>query len=99
IALTISHYQTGTSDCADKGSGASILSDVTRGRLGHRYRIGVWDVDPRGCTLSCAGAVTKLAPRAMDVLVYLASRPGETVSHAEVLWAVLRGAQPFIKPV
>src|SRR5262249_48818231 len=45
-----------------------------------RLRIGAFVVDPLLCEVSGAATTTKLEPRAMDVLVYLARRAGEVVS-------------------
>jgi TolB-like protein/DNA-binding winged helix-turn-helix (wHTH) protein len=45
-----------------------------------RLRIGAFVVDPLLDEVSGAGTTTKLEPRATDVLVYLAQRPGEVVS-------------------
>ena len=45
-----------------------------------RLRIGAFVVDPLVDEVSGAGTTTKLEPRATDVLVYLAQRPGEVVS-------------------
>ena len=45
-----------------------------------RLRIGAFVVDPLIDEVSGAGTTSKLEPRATDVLVYLAQRPGEVVS-------------------
>src|SRR5215469_11355477 len=45
-----------------------------------RLRIGAFVVDPLVDEVSGAGTTSKLEPRATDVLVYLAQRPGEVVS-------------------
>src|SRR5215469_14090523 len=49
-----------------------------------RLRIGAFVVDPLVDEVSGAGTRTKLEPRAMDLLVYLAGRPGEVVSVDEL---------------
>jgi DNA-binding winged helix-turn-helix (wHTH) protein/TolB-like protein/tetratricopeptide (TPR) repeat protein len=52
------------------------------------FRLGEWLVSPSLNRLSRAGTVVHLRPKAMDVLVFLARRPGEVVSTREVLDAV-----------
>jgi TolB-like protein/DNA-binding winged helix-turn-helix (wHTH) protein len=55
-----------------------------------RLRIGAFVVDPEVDEVYGAGTTSKLEPRAMDVLVYLAQRPGEVVSVDELrahVWA------------
>ena len=56
------------------------------------FRIGSFIVDPRACTLQNGGAEIRLGPRCMDVLVYLAERPGEAVSNETLRDAFWRGA-------
>ena len=43
-------------------------------------KIGEADIYPDQDLIRCNGAETALTPRSMDVLVYLAERPGVTVS-------------------
>jgi TolB-like protein/DNA-binding winged helix-turn-helix (wHTH) protein len=55
-----------------------------------RLRIGAFVVDPSVDEVYSAGTTSKLEPRAMDVLVYLAQRAGEVVSVDELraeVWA------------
>src|SRR5215472_6854933 len=56
-----------------------------------RLRIGAFVVDPLVDEVHGAGTTTKLEPRAMDVLVYLAQRPGEVVSVDELRARVWTG--------
>jgi TolB-like protein/DNA-binding winged helix-turn-helix (wHTH) protein/Tfp pilus assembly protein PilF len=56
-----------------------------------RLQVGAWSVDPPLNQMSAAGRTAKLEPKAMAVLVYLASRPGEVVSREALLSAVWPG--------
>jgi len=56
-----------------------------------RIRIGTCTVDPTRNLLERTDQSLKLEPRAMDVLVYLAKRPGEAVSADELLREVWAG--------
>lgn len=52
--------------------------------------IGDWLVEPTKGRLSCAEQEVRLEPRAMDVLLCLASRPGEVISREDIestVWA------------
>ena len=51
-------------------------------------KIGDADIYPDQDLIRCSGAKTALTPRSMDVLVYLAERPGVTVSAEELLQAL-----------
>ena len=53
-----------------------------------RFRLGDWLVEPRLNRISRADAEAQLETKAMDVLVLLARRAGEVVSHAELQDAV-----------
>lgn len=55
------------------------------------FFVGEWRVSPQEDTLSLAGRTVRLEPRAMEVLVHLASRPGAVVSRAELEETVWRG--------
>lgn len=54
-------------------------------------RIGGWTARPALNVLECAERSVKLEPRTMNVLAYLADRPGEVVSVDELLSNVWRG--------
>ena len=56
------------------------------------FRIGEWLVLPAEGVLRQGAKTTRIEPRAMEVLVYLASRPGEVVSRDELERAVWQGA-------
>jgi TolB-like protein/DNA-binding winged helix-turn-helix (wHTH) protein/Tfp pilus assembly protein PilF len=59
--------------------------------LGQRARIGEWSVEPALDALRRGGETVRLEPKAMEVLVFLASRPGQVVSREELLSAVWPG--------
>lgn len=54
------------------------------------FRVAEWHVDPASGRIVRDGKVIKLEPRVMDVLVYLAGRPGQVVTRDELeanVWA------------
>jgi DNA-binding winged helix-turn-helix (wHTH) protein/TolB-like protein/Tfp pilus assembly protein PilF len=53
-----------------------------------KLQVGNWTVDPALNQLSAAGKTVKLEPKSMEVLVYLAERPGQVVSRDALLSAV-----------
>jgi TolB-like protein/DNA-binding winged helix-turn-helix (wHTH) protein len=55
------------------------------------YKIGDWSVRPDTNELSLGERIVKLEPKAMEVLNYLAARPGEVVSREELEAAVWTG--------
>ncbi|MFL6570168.1 MAG: winged helix-turn-helix domain-containing protein [Burkholderiales bacterium] len=59
--------------------------------LGKRSLIGDWSVEPTLDALQRGGETVRLEPKAMELLVALASRPGEVVSREELLSAVWPG--------
>ena len=59
--------------------------------LGKRARIGEWSVEPALDALRRGGETVRLEPKAMELLVVLASRPGQVVSREELLSAVWPG--------
>lgn len=52
------------------------------------WRIGKWLVDPALGELSQQGVTTKLDPRAMRLLMFLAERPGQVVGMTELLGGI-----------
>src|SRR5262245_50599223 len=53
------------------------------------FRIGPWRVDPGACEIASAeGQTTRVEPRTMAVLCYLASRAQQTVTRDELLDAL-----------
>ena len=58
---------------------------------GRDFSIGEWRVRPKEDLLVNGETQVRLEPRVMDALVYLASRPGEVVSRADLEKAVWRG--------
>jgi DNA-binding winged-HTH domains len=59
--------------------------------LGKRTLIGDWSVEPTLDALQRGSETVRLEPKAMELLVVLASRPGEVVSREELLSAVWPG--------
>jgi DNA-binding winged helix-turn-helix (wHTH) protein/TolB-like protein/Tfp pilus assembly protein PilF len=59
--------------------------------LGKRAVIGDWSVEPTLDALQRGSETVRLEPKAMELLVVLASRPGEVVSREELLSAVWPG--------
>lgn len=59
--------------------------------LGKRALIGDWSVEPALDALQRGGQTVRLEPKAMELLVFLASRPGEVVGREELLSAVWPG--------
>lgn len=54
---------------------ANKLGEVMKGS----FRVGPWLVEPGLNTVSCDGSSVRLEPKAMEVLLCLAQRPGETL--------------------
>lgn len=54
--------------------------------------IGDWTVDPALNQLAAAGRSVKIEPKAMEVLLYLAARPGQVAGREELLAELWRGA-------
>jgi transcriptional activator of cad operon len=48
------------------------------------FRVAEWHVDPASSRIIHDGKIIKLEPRVMDVLVYLASRPGQVATRDEL---------------
>lgn len=63
---------------------ATLSDSVSRSGL----RIGDWVVRPDLNQLTRGDAVTRLRPKVMDVLAFLAARPGEVIGKDEILDAV-----------
>jgi TolB-like protein/DNA-binding winged helix-turn-helix (wHTH) protein/Tfp pilus assembly protein PilF len=59
--------------------------------LGKRTRIGEWSVEPALDALRRGGETVRLEPKAMELLIVLASRPGQVMSREELLSAVWPG--------
>jgi TolB-like protein/class 3 adenylate cyclase/DNA-binding winged helix-turn-helix (wHTH) protein len=55
------------------------------------FRVADWLVDPWLCNISRNGESTKLEPKVMDLLVYLASSPGQVHARDELLAQVWSG--------
>jgi DNA-binding winged helix-turn-helix (wHTH) protein/TolB-like protein len=58
---------------------------------GKQFRVGAWLVTPALDELQRGAERVRLEPKAMEVLVFLASRPGEPVTRDELLSAVWPG--------
>ncbi len=74
------------------GNGNDSLKDSS-------FVVGRWLADAKACTLTCGASTTKLSPRAMDVLVYLAERAASTVKHDELLVDFWRGSASSPKAI
>ena len=48
--------------------------------LGESFRLGDWLVSAHSGQIVRGGRILRIEPKAMDVLLYLAGRPGEVVS-------------------
>ncbi len=57
-----------------------------------RFAFGAFELAPAARTLWRSGVAVKLGARALDILIALASRPGEVLSKYELTQAVWRGA-------
>ena len=57
-----------------------------------RFRLGPWLVDPGSGQIAQGETVLRVEPKAMDVLVYLASHQGQVVSREDLERHVWRGA-------
>ena len=55
------------------------------------FRVDGWLVEPRPCTIARDGETVKLEPKVMELLVYLASSPGEVHGREELLEQVWNG--------
>jgi|GEM_PF-3628546 len=52
--------------------------------LSQPFLIGDWQIDPASGHIIQSGQAVKLEPLVMDVLIYLAARPGKVVSREEM---------------
>ena len=60
-------------------------AEINTEQLGqHPFRVGDWDVDPASGQITRGNETVGLEPRVMDVLVYLAERPGEVVAREQL---------------
>src|SRR5262245_7660432 len=62
-----------------------------RSRLAAPFRLGDWEVHPEDGTLRSAAEVRRLEPQHMDLLVFLAGRPGEVVAKQQLFAGVWDG--------
>ena len=60
-------------------------------RGNERLQVGEWLVEPELNQLSAAGKTTKLEPKAMALLCYLAERSGQVVTREALLAAIWPG--------
>src|SRR5580658_3045455 len=56
--------------------------------MSNLYRFGQFSLDPRKRTLSRAGSLVPLTPKAFDVLLFLVQNPTRLVTKDELLQAV-----------
>lgn len=77
------------------GRGDTVSGEPRAGRTGAGaaapFRVGDWTVDPATGVVSRDGTSTQLEPKAAEVLLYLAGRPGEVVSRQELEQSVWQG--------
>ena len=62
-----------------------------RGSHGEGFNVADWTVEPAFTRITRKGEITRLEPRVMDVLVYLADRPGQLVTREELEESVWKG--------
>jgi predicted ATPase/DNA-binding winged helix-turn-helix (wHTH) protein len=68
------------------------VTPATTPTAGERLAFGEFELAPAARTLWRAGVALKLGARALDILIALASRPGEVLSKDELTQIVWRGA-------
>ena len=68
------------------------MSVQVESAVGERLKFGEFELAPIARTLWRRGEEVKLGSRALDILIALASRPGEIVSKDELTKLVWRGA-------
>lgn len=59
--------------------------------VGQPFRLAGWLVDPVACRLERDGEAVRVEPKVMEVLAYLAGRPGQVVSREELEDSVWTG--------
>ncbi len=68
------------------------MSVPVHSAVGERLRFGEFELAPVARTLSRRGEEIRLGSRALDILIALASRPGQIVSKDDLTQLVWRGA-------
>ena len=58
---------------------------------GKRFRLGEWLVDPRDCTVRSADSTRRVEPQVIELLLCLASHPGQVVSRQQIVEEVWQG--------
>ena len=61
-------------------------------KAGCELRVGEWRIDPRRNEVTRNGEAARLEPRVIEVLVYLARKPGEVIGREELLSELWPGA-------
>ena len=56
--------------------------------MNNKFKVGCWQIDPRLNSISSNGSTVRLEPKVMQVLVCLASQPGEPFSKEVILKTV-----------
>jgi adenylate cyclase len=69
---------------------AAVGTDIAKAARG-TFRVGPWQVDPARNELEKEGTTVRLEPKAIEVLAYLAARPGDVVPREEMLLAIWPG--------
>src|SRR5688572_2309267 len=65
---------------------------LSRPSAGRRFRVNGWTVEPaRNLLRPAQGRSLRVEPKVMEVLTYLAARPGEVVPREELLQALWPG--------
>ena len=70
----------------------SVVTLTTTPTAGERLAFGEFELAPAARTLWRSGVAVKLGARALDILIALASRPGDVLSKDELTQIVWRGA-------
>jgi adenylate cyclase len=68
-----------------------VATTLTGASNGRSFRVADWTVDPAGGRIRRGDDVVRLEPKVMDVLVYLARRPGEVITRTELEAAIWPG--------
>jgi adenylate cyclase len=72
-------------------SAVKNTDDGRRGSHGEGYKVADWIVEPAITRITRKGEVIRLEPKVMDVLVYLANRPGQLITREELEESVWKG--------
>jgi predicted ATPase len=79
-------------NCAGLESVGTAMTLVSNAVVGEHLAFGEFELTPAARVLWRSGSPVKLGSRALDILIVLASRPGEVLSKSELTQLVWRGA-------